>query len=59
MLAVGMFACGTAAVAVLRPPVNAAPPPALPAASAGLPIERPLPSLTLRDDTGASVAFSD
>lgn len=57
MLAVGVFACGSAAVAALRPPASAVPPLALPAAAAGLPIERPLPSLTLRDDTGASVAF--
>jgi peroxiredoxin len=59
MLAAGMFACGTAAVAALRPPPSAAQLPAaqLPAAAPGLPIERSLPSLVLRDDTGASVAF--
>jgi peroxiredoxin len=62
MLAAGVFACGTAAVAALRPQANAAlrpqaNAPALPAAASGLPIERPLPSLTLRDDTGASVAL--
>jgi peroxiredoxin len=55
MLAAGVFACGAAAVAVLRPSANAAL--ALPAAAAGLPIERPLPALVLRDDTGAAVAL--
>ncbi|MET0411662.1 MAG: redoxin domain-containing protein, partial [Polyangiaceae bacterium] len=57
MLAAGVFACGTAAVAALRPPASAAPPLTLPVAGAGLPIERPLPALVLRDDTGVSVAF--
>jgi len=65
MLAAGLFACGTAAVAALRPPPSAAQPVAaamllaamLPAAAPGLPIDRALPSLVLRDDTRASVAL--
>jgi peroxiredoxin len=71
ILAAGVFACGTAAVAALRPQATAAPRApassasrapagtalALPAAASGLPIGRTLPALTLRDDTGASVAL--
>jgi peroxiredoxin len=52
-LAAGVVACGTAVALVLRPHASAARTPALPPASPGLAVERPLPVLALRDDTGA------
>jgi mycoredoxin-dependent peroxiredoxin len=68
-LAAGVLVCGTAIVLVLRPHSSAPRAGASPGheialsqlvpASPGLPIERPLPSLVLQDDSGARVALAD
>jgi peroxiredoxin Q/BCP len=56
-VAAGLLVFGAAVSLVLRPRSSAALAPALALASAGLPVDRPLPALVLQDEAGAQVAL--